>query len=176
MTAKGIFYVFALVSDFARSKRFYGEMLGWTLGTDQQDVAGFSVGTGYLVIHADDRPRDARPYAGGMHVAVQVENVEAEHARLRERGVAVSELRDQPWGERNFYFEDRTDTRGRTARRDASTAQRAITSPPRRSPAAAPARQRTTAASADIDATTRSTSAPSGRSTTSGGTSARTAS
>ncbi len=53
MAIKGIFYVFALVSDMARSKKFYGEALGWKLGTDENDVAGFAFGSGYLVIHAD---------------------------------------------------------------------------------------------------------------------------
>ena len=41
-----------------------------------------------------------------MSVEVKVDDVNAEHARLAGLGVAVSELRDQPWGERNFYFED----------------------------------------------------------------------
>jgi catechol 2,3-dioxygenase-like lactoylglutathione lyase family enzyme len=106
MTPKGIFYVFAFVSDLARSKRFYGETLGWQLGTDERDVAGFSFGNLYLVIHADDRPGASHRYAGGMHVAVRGHDVDAEHARLRSRGVAVSDLRDQPWGERNFAFDD----------------------------------------------------------------------
>jgi catechol 2,3-dioxygenase-like lactoylglutathione lyase family enzyme len=106
MTASGVFYVFAFVRDLARSKRFYGETLGWTLGTDEADVAGFSFGGGYLVIHTDDRPEGARQYAGGMHVAVRVGDVDAEHARLRKLGVAVSELRDQPWGQRDFDFAD----------------------------------------------------------------------
>jgi predicted enzyme related to lactoylglutathione lyase len=35
MAIKGIFYVFAHVSDLARSKRFYGETLGWTKNTDE---------------------------------------------------------------------------------------------------------------------------------------------
>lgn len=106
MTAKGIFYVFAHVSDLARSKKFYGETLGWKLGTDEDGVAGFAFGGGYLVIHADDRREESRRYAGGMHVEVQVEDVDGEHARLRNLGVKVGELRDQPWGERNFYFDD----------------------------------------------------------------------
>ena len=106
MATKGVFYVFAYVSDLARSKRFYGETLGWTLGTDEADVKGFSFGTGYLVIHADDRPREARRYVGGMQVEVQVDDVDAEHARLRSLGVKVGELHDQPWGERNFFFDD----------------------------------------------------------------------
>jgi catechol 2,3-dioxygenase-like lactoylglutathione lyase family enzyme len=107
MATKGVFYVFALVSDLARSKRFYGETLGWTLGTDEADVAGFRFGSGYLVIHTDDRPHgEARRYAGGMHVAVQVDDVDAQHARLATLGVRVSALRDQPWGERSFTLDD----------------------------------------------------------------------
>ena len=106
MAVKGIFYVFALVSDLERSKRFYADTLGWKLGTDEQGVAGFSFGAGYLVIHADDRSGDARRYAGGMHVEAQVEDVDAEHARLQTLGIKVSDLRDQPWGERNFTFAD----------------------------------------------------------------------
>ena len=106
MAAKGVFYVFALVSDLSRSKRFYREILGWELGTDEADVAGFQFGGGYLVVHTDDRSADARRFGGGMHVAVQVDDVDAEHARLAKLDVGVSELRDQPWGERNFYFED----------------------------------------------------------------------
>ena len=106
MEAKGIFYVFALVSDFERSKKFYRDTLGWKLGTDEEGVAGFSFGSGYLVIHADDRGDDQRRYAGGMHVEVMVEDVEAEHARLKKLGAQVSELKDQPWGERNFHLDD----------------------------------------------------------------------
>jgi catechol 2,3-dioxygenase-like lactoylglutathione lyase family enzyme len=106
MAAQGVFYVFVYVSDLARSKRFYGETLGWKLGTDERDVAGFAFGSGYLVMHADDRPADARRYAAGMHVAVQVDDANAEHARLQKLGVRVSTLHDQPWGERNFSFED----------------------------------------------------------------------
>jgi hypothetical protein len=106
MTAKGIFYVFAFVSDLERSKRFYAETLGWKLGTDEPGVAGFSFGTGYLVIHSDDRSAGDRRYAGGMHVEAQVDDVDAEHARLTALGIEVSELHDQPWGERNFTFAD----------------------------------------------------------------------
>ena len=106
MAATGIFYVFAFVSDLARSKRFYGEILGWKLGTDEPDVAGFSFGSGYLVVHTDDRREPIRCYAGGMQVEVRVDDVDAEHERLRKLGVAVSDLEDQPWGERNFSFVD----------------------------------------------------------------------
>jgi catechol 2,3-dioxygenase-like lactoylglutathione lyase family enzyme len=102
----GIFYVSIFASDLARSKRFYGETLGWKLGTDEPYVAGFHFGTGYLVVQADNRPPASRLYGGGMHVEVRVNDAAAEHARLKELKVDVSELRDQPWGERNFYFSD----------------------------------------------------------------------
>lgn len=103
---KGIFYVFAFVSDLNRSKRFYGETLGWQLGTNEDGVAGFSFGTGYLVLHVDDREESTRRYAGGMHVAVLVDDAAAEHARLERLGVSVGKLFDQPWGERSFTFHD----------------------------------------------------------------------
>ena len=106
MNAKGIFYVFALVSDLARSKSFYGDKVGWTLTTDETRVAGFAFGTGYLVLHVDERRADQRRYGGGMNVAVQVEDAAAERARLEKLGVPVSMLMDQPWGERNFNFTD----------------------------------------------------------------------
>ena len=103
---KGIFYIEAFVSDFEKSKKFYGESLGWKLNTDLPEVAGFYFGTGYLVILPDNRPSDLRHYAGGMHVEAQVEDVAAEHARLKELGVSVSELSEKPWGESKFTFTD----------------------------------------------------------------------
>ena len=106
MAINGVFYVFAHVSDLARSKKFYGETLGWKLSTDEQDVAGFAFGSGYLVIHAENRAAPSQRYAGGMHVEVRVEDADAEHARLKNLGVEVGELHDQPWGERNFEFQD----------------------------------------------------------------------
>jgi uncharacterized glyoxalase superfamily protein PhnB len=39
-----------------------------------------------------------------MHVLVQVEDVDAEHARLKAFGVQVNEPYDQPWGMRTFTF------------------------------------------------------------------------
>ena len=104
MAIKGIFYVFAEVSDLARSKSFYGEMLGWKLNTDEKDVAGFAFGNAYLVIHATGKK--AAPSGVSLYVEVQVDDVNAEHARLKKLGVEVSDLHDQHWGERNFYFKD----------------------------------------------------------------------
>lgn len=106
MSAKGIFYVSLFASDLDRSKKFYGDTLGWKLGTNESYAAGFHFGSGYLVVLADPRPPQERRYAGGLHVEVMVDDVNAEHARLKELGIAVSDLCDQPWGERNFQFAD----------------------------------------------------------------------
>src|SRR5438093_11424116 len=102
MAIKGIFYVFAAVSDLVRSKKFYGQTLEWKLNTDEKDVAGFAFGSAYLVIHAAEK---VSPGAS-LYVEVQVDDVNAEHARLKGLGVEVSELQDQHWGERNFSFHD----------------------------------------------------------------------
>ena len=106
MAIEGIFYIEIVVSDLARSKRFYGETLGWKLGTDEPVVAGFSFGTGYLVVHRDMRPENERSYAGGMFVEVKVDDLEEQHARLGKLGVAVGAIESKPWGERNFSFYD----------------------------------------------------------------------
>jgi len=106
MAIEGVFYVFALVSDLGRAKRFYGDTLGWKLGTDEERIAGFSFGSGYLVAHAGSRPESERRHARDMHIAVRVSGLEAEHARLAERGVDVSPIELHPWGERNFSFKD----------------------------------------------------------------------
>ena len=106
MNAKGIFYVLAFVSDLDRSKAFYRDKVGFKLGTDEHGVAGFAFGTGYLVLHADNRAAKDRSYRGGMNVTVQVEDAAAEHARLKTLGVEVTPLVDQPWGERSFTFKD----------------------------------------------------------------------
>jgi catechol 2,3-dioxygenase-like lactoylglutathione lyase family enzyme len=106
MAVNGIYYVLAYSTDLDRSKQFYGETLGWELGTDEYGIAGFSFGSGYLIVHEENRAPAARTYGGGMQVTVQVTDINAEHARLKKLGLAVSELRDQPWGERNFDFSD----------------------------------------------------------------------
>src|SRR5215469_12922459 len=105
MAIEGIFYVHAKVADLKRARRFYGETLGWKLHTDEPAVAGFWFGTGYLVAGLDDAGTQP-PRSEGMHVAVRVSDIEAEHARLASLGVDVGAIQRQPWGERNFSFKD----------------------------------------------------------------------
>jgi uncharacterized glyoxalase superfamily protein PhnB len=41
-----------------------------------------------------------------MHVSVKVSDIDAEHARLAQRGVEVTAIQQRPWGERNCSFKD----------------------------------------------------------------------
>lgn len=106
MSIQGIFYVALHVSDLARSKQFYGGKLGWKLETDEASVAGFRFGSGYLVLLANTADSGSSVHAGGMHVAVLLDDIDTEYARLRSVGVEVSALLSHPWGERNFSFRD----------------------------------------------------------------------
>ena len=102
MAIQGIFYVTAQVADLARAKAFYGDRLGWRLETDEPGVAGFWFGSGYLVAVQASSARGA----GGLNVAVRVDDVDAEHAALSQRGVGVSAIESRPWGQRDFSFTD----------------------------------------------------------------------
>lgn len=105
MSIQGIFYVALHVSDLPRSKLFYSGKLQWKLETDEPTVAGLRFGDGYVVLLADSSSATA-VQPGGMHVAVKVEGIAAEYARLKDLGVPVGELLSQPWGERSFSFKD----------------------------------------------------------------------
>jgi catechol 2,3-dioxygenase-like lactoylglutathione lyase family enzyme len=98
---QGIFYVTAAVTNLARAKKFYAETLGWKLNTDESYVGGLAFGSGYLIIH-----EGGGPPGGSTYVTVRVDDVAAEREQLRARGLAVSELKDEHWGERNFRFSD----------------------------------------------------------------------
>lgn len=103
MAALGIFYVQIIVPDLVRAKRFYGDVLGWTLGTDEPGVAGYSFGTGYLVIGEGAPGGDGD---GGFKVSIQVDDIEAQHDRLTRGGVSPTPIVSQPWGEKSFSFRD----------------------------------------------------------------------
>jgi catechol 2,3-dioxygenase-like lactoylglutathione lyase family enzyme len=113
MAIKGTFYVFTRVSVLERSKKFFGETLGWKLGTEDGSVAGFSFGDGYLVLHQDKGdPRKA----AGMLVAVKVDHVDAPHARLTNLVSKSARCRTSPGASGTFNSPILTGTPGFTAR------------------------------------------------------------
>ncbi len=91
-----------------RTKRFYADTPGWKLNTDEPEVAGFWFGSGYLVAHLNPAAASI-PCPDRMNVAVKVNDLEAEHARLSRIGVQVGKLEVKPWGERSFTFTDPDD-------------------------------------------------------------------
>jgi catechol 2,3-dioxygenase-like lactoylglutathione lyase family enzyme len=105
MAIEGVFYVRISVADLPRAKRFYGETLGWRLETDESYVAGFWFGSGYLVA-ALDPAATAKPRDGGMTVTVRVDDLDAQHKQLADKGLAVSPIESRPWGQRDFSFTD----------------------------------------------------------------------
>lgn len=105
MAIQGVFYIRISVADLARSKRFYGETLGWKLQTDEPYVVGLWFGTGYLVA-ALEPEMAAKPHDTGMKVTVRVDDIEAQHSALKAKGVAVTPIESRPWGQRDFSFTD----------------------------------------------------------------------
>ncbi len=92
--------------DMARALEFYRDLLGGTVvfefpGPDGATVyAGIDMGKSHIGVGLDpNRPETARPRP--MSLWVYAENCDAAVARLRARGVEVTEEpTDQPWGER----------------------------------------------------------------------------
>ena len=106
MTIEGLFYIHFQVSDLARSRLFYRDVLGWTLQTDEPGVAGFWFGSAYLVLSQDPQPAAQAMPAGKFEVAVRVDDLEAHHDQLTRKGANPGPIEARPWGERNFSFHD----------------------------------------------------------------------
>ena len=97
------------VSDVDRAKTFYTEQAGFNADHDHQvsdelrfvqltppgSACSIAIGTGIV----DSPPGSVK----GLQLVVQ--DIEAAHAQLSERGVAVSEIQDFPWG-RFVFFSD----------------------------------------------------------------------
>jgi catechol 2,3-dioxygenase-like lactoylglutathione lyase family enzyme len=97
------------VSDVDRAKAFYTEKVGFNADHDHQvseeirfvqltppgSACSIAIGTGL----SDALPGSVR----GLQVVV--EDVDAAHAQLRERGVDASEVQEFPWG-RFVFFSD----------------------------------------------------------------------
>lgn len=86
-------------ADLDRSRAFYRDALGLAIVREFETPAGtatvFFLGGGYLEVsgHGADHPAD------GLRLWLQVRDVEAAHAELRDRGVKITrEPRREPWG------------------------------------------------------------------------------
>ncbi|MFD1860700.1 VOC family protein [Aeromicrobium camelliae] len=94
--------------DLERSQRFYRDVLGLAVyrefGPPDHPGVVFVLGGGFLEVSGsgrDDAPR------ANVDLWLQVRDVRAEHARLRDLGVEVlREPREEPWGLTECWIAD----------------------------------------------------------------------
>ena len=118
MKLNRIHHVAIICSDYARSKRFYIEILGLEVIEEtyraQRDsykldlrVGGPGGSSGQIELFSFPNPpqRVSRPEARGLrHLAFEVDDVAGAAAELRARGVEVEEIRIDPVTSRRFTF------------------------------------------------------------------------
>jgi glyoxylase I family protein len=113
----GIHHVAVIAEDYAVSKRFYTETLGFPIIAEhfraereswKLDLALPGGAQLELFSFPGAPPRPGYPEACGLrHLAFAVEDVEAAKARLEENGVAVEPIRvDETTGRRFSFFKD----------------------------------------------------------------------
>jgi catechol 2,3-dioxygenase-like lactoylglutathione lyase family enzyme len=113
MTAIASLYPVLMTADVPRARAFYTELLGLdaTFVSDWYvSLAAPGGGDAQLGIVAREHgsvPAGFRAAAAGMLVTVEVDDVDAVHARAVAAGLPFHvPLRDEPWGQRHFITED----------------------------------------------------------------------
>jgi len=90
------------VSDQQRAKRFYTEVLGFELVRESPMGPGMSwiqlAPPGQSVTIALVTWFETMKPGGLQGVMVNTEDIDAEHAALRGRGLELSEIKQEPWG------------------------------------------------------------------------------
>jgi glyoxylase I family protein len=114
MNIRGVHHVAIIVSDYARSRRFYAETLGFRIlaETYRADRASYKLdlqvddGLQLELFSFPDPPaRPNRPEACGLrHLAFRVANLDEAIGHLLSREVAVEEARVDPLTGRRFTF------------------------------------------------------------------------
>jgi catechol 2,3-dioxygenase-like lactoylglutathione lyase family enzyme len=90
------------VTDLARAVDFYRDSIGLGVGF-QSDVMADLPEAGLVL----DQIPEGDVIGPGLVVGLMVEDVDAAHASLLQRGVVPEgPPADQPWGVRNFYVSD----------------------------------------------------------------------
>ena len=91
------------------TKAFYRDHLGFQISTEMEGYAELERGTGgpKLGFMSPDGEMWKPATAQGLCYAFQVEDADAEHARLQREGVTIlAPPEDKPWGERGFLAAD----------------------------------------------------------------------
>ncbi|MBX9962492.1 MAG: VOC family protein [Burkholderiales bacterium] len=101
-----------ITTKFVQTKAFYIEKLGFELVFENEFyvlLTGFGDRISFLKPEHPTQAPIFRPvFAGrGVYLTIDVEDVDAEYARLKARGVPMEvDLRDEPWGDRHFAVVD----------------------------------------------------------------------
>lgn len=101
-----------ITDQFAATKAFYIDKLGFELVFENEFyvlLAGHGDQISFLQPEHPSQAPIFRPAFGGrgVYLTIDVEDVDAEYARVRARGVPMEvDLRDEPWGERHFAVVD----------------------------------------------------------------------
>lgn len=114
---KRLHHVAVICSDYARSRRFYVELLGLRVRAEnfraerdswKLDLALPDGGQLELFSFPDPPPRPSYPEAcGARHIAFAVDDVAACKAELERNGLAVQDVRvDEYTGRRFVFFSD----------------------------------------------------------------------
>jgi glyoxylase I family protein len=110
---RAIHHVAIICSDYARSKRFYVEVLGMEVLHEayraERDSWKCDLDAGNAQIELfsfpSPPPRPSRPEACGLrHLSFSVGDLDAEVARLRGAGVVVEPVRTDPYTRQRFTF------------------------------------------------------------------------
>lgn len=112
-----IHHVAIICSDYEKSKRFYTEVLGFTIVLETYREARDSykldleVGGQYqieLFSFPSPHPRPSRPEAAGLrHLAFEVDNIEEAIFHINEYDVVTEPIRvDETTGKRFTFFQD----------------------------------------------------------------------
>ena len=117
MKTEGIHHIAIICSNYARSKQFYVEVLGFAILAETYRAARQSYKLDLRVSDAvaielfsfpDPPPRPSRPEACGLrHLAFAVADLDAACEQLRSHGVAIEPIRvDELTDKRFTFFQD----------------------------------------------------------------------
>lgn len=111
---QNIHHIAIICSDYTRSKRFYMEVLGFTVTAEHYraernswklDLALNGVYTIELFSFPDPPPRVSSPEARGLrHLAFAVADIAASVTELQSHGVACEPVRTDPFTGKQFTF------------------------------------------------------------------------
>ena len=109
-TIASLDYVVLPCRNLQAARRFYREVMGFSIAYERADWIRFQIGTTALALRPlDGAFRDRRVEGPGVQLAFCVahDDIDACHQELKARGVEVLDPpRDQAWGHRTLYFTD----------------------------------------------------------------------